>query len=158
MNSVLKSIIHLRNRVKYPISHKTLFGIWGMYPFMAPVLHKVTSNQKVVSLGYLYRLQTVTKIGPKLLSMDMPIPNFCSWNRHGDSKSRSSEFRIPIEFRIPNFCPWNRHGNSMSRSSEFGIPIEFRFPNFCPWNRHSNSMSGSSEFRIPYPILTFLGK
>ena len=26
---------------------------------------------------------------------------------------------------IPNFCPWNRHGNSMSRSSEFGIPLPF---------------------------------
>ena len=55
----------------------------------------------------------------------MPIPNFCSRNRHGDSMSRSSEFGIPIEFRIPNFCPWNRHGNSMSRSSEFGIPCPF---------------------------------
>ena len=55
----------------------------------------------------------------------MPIPNFCSWNRHGDSMSRSSEFWIPIEFRIPNFCPWNRHGNSMNRSSEFGIPLPF---------------------------------
>ena len=57
--------------------------------------------------------------------MEMPIPNFCSWNRHGDSMSRSSEFWIPIEFRIPNFCPWNRHGNSMNRSSEFGIPLPF---------------------------------
>ena len=57
--------------------------------------------------------------------MEMPIPNFCSWNRHGDSMSRSSEFWIPIEFRIPNFCPWNCHGNSMNRSSEFGIPLPF---------------------------------
>ena len=72
-----------------------------------------------------------TLIGPKLLSMEMPIPSFCSWNRYGDSMSRSSEFEIPIEFRIPNFCPWKRHGKSMSRSSEFGIP---------------------------YPFLTFLGK
>ena len=57
--------------------------------------------------------------------MEMPIPNFCSWNRHGDSMNRSSEFWIPIEFRILNFCPWNRHCNSMNRSLEFGIPLPF---------------------------------
>ena len=89
--------------------------------------------------------------------MEMPIPNFCSWNRHGDSKSRSSEFRIPIEFQIPNFCPWNCYGNSMSRSSEFRIPIEFRIPNSefrtsalgiamaIPWAEVRNS-----EFHIPF--------
>ena len=27
-----------------------------------------------------------------------------------------------LEFRIPNFCPWNPHGNSMSRSSESASP------------------------------------
>ena len=37
--------------------------------------------------------------------------------------SRNLEFRIQIEFRIPNFCPWNRHGNSMNRSSEFHIAL-----------------------------------
>ena len=79
-------------------------------------------------------------IGPKLLPMEMPIPNFCSWNCHGDSMSRSSEFRIPIEFRIPNFCPWNRHGNSKGRSSELGILLEFWIPNFCSWNPHGDSI------------------
>ena len=82
-------------------------------------------------------------LGPKLLSMEMPIPNFCSWNRHGDSMSRSSEFWIPIEFRILNFCPWNRNGNYMNRSSEFGIPLPFL--TYLP--KKSQNGMWNSEFR-----------
>ena len=33
-------------------------------------------------------------LGPKLLSMEMLIPNFCSWNHHGNSKGRSLKFGI----------------------------------------------------------------
>ena len=59
-----------------------------------PPRYRVNSrNRKTCPLTYQEHL------GPKLLSMEMPIPNFCSRNRHGDSMSRSSEFGIPIEFR-----------------------------------------------------------
>ena len=49
------------------------------------LLHIYQSGLKIMTFPkYLYRLQ-----GQKLLLMEMPIPNFCSWNCYGDSKGRS---------------------------------------------------------------------
>ena len=44
-------------------------------------------------------LSTAGDSNSKLLPMEIPIPNFCPWNRHDNSKSKSSEPEIPL--------PWN---------------------------------------------------
>ena len=128
--------------------------------YLKKVCPAITSKVKsFLSKQFLkkYFMNWLFLIGPKLLSMEIPIPNFCSWNRHGDSMSRSSEFGIPIEFQIPNFCPWNCYGNSMSRSSEFRMPLEFRIPNFCFWNSkcHIMDFSKNPKFFQLFILLTY---
>ena len=51
--------------------------------------------------------------------------NFCRGRCRFRNSAHGIAMGIPIEFRILNFCSWNRHGNSLNRSSEFGIPLPF---------------------------------
>ena len=57
----------------------------------------------------------------------MPIPNFCLWNCHGDSKGRSLEFGIPID--KPCFL-------SIFSSLAFGIQNSELLPMESPWQFH----------------------
>ena len=85
------------------------------------------SNQSPI-----YGIVDGCNLGPKLLSMEKPIPNVCLWNCHADSKGRSSEFIIPnakpcvlsifsnLAFEFPNCA----HGFPVaSRSSELASQL-----------------------------------
>ena len=63
-------------------------------------------------------------LGPKLLSMEMPILNFCLWNCQGDSEGRSLEFEIP--YPILTYLP-------KKVKKGHGIPNSELLPLELPW-------------------------
>ena len=66
--------------------------------------------------------------GPKLLPMEMPISNFCSWNCYGDSKGRRSEFGIPLPFLT--YLPKKGYGIPNSELLQLESPRQFHEQKF----------------------------
>ena len=103
--------------------------------------------------------------GPKRLYIENPIPKFCLWTCHGNSKGRTSEFHSHV---IPN----SELLHFMNKSSEFHMlnaifpnifsNLAFEIPNLCPWHFHGqnfgNGISLDKKSLGPrYPELKFLG-
>ena len=129
-----------------------------------------------IFLNYLQFLALLTIFRISLLNfcpyVEIPILNVYPWNRHVNSKSRSSEsgIRNPIiiamEFRIPICWKLTKEPDSlfgipnydhlpMELHSEFGISwlpvsMEFWTPNFFPKNYHGDSMGRISEMKFPW--------
>ena len=90
----------------------------------------------------LWKLQTIS-LRALTMSMEMPIPNFCLWNCHGDSKKAEVRNSVALFnffgqiikkcYGIPNFCRahfWSNFEINYLKTIIFNsfIQSQFNFP------------------------------